>query len=176
MRFSAVLMAGVALSLGACSSGTGGLVVDGPNAPPEKPAVTPYVPVEETMDDFITAAGSNTVLFETDSSQLDGDARDTLDRQAAWLVTHRDLAVLIEGNTDLRASEAYNKGLGRRRAEAVVDYLVGKGVSRLRFTARSFGEGTPIVNKGGDVQINRRAVTVVLDALPEGMSPYVEQK
>ena len=176
MRFSAVLMAGVALSLGACAGGGGGYVVDGPNAPPEKPPVTPYVPVEETMDDFITAAGSNTVLFETDSAQLDGDARDTLGRQAAWLVTHRDLAILIEGNADLRGSDAYNKALGRRRADAVVDYLVGKGVSRSRFTARSFGEGKPIVNKGGDVQINRRAVTVVLDALPEGMSPYVDQK
>jgi len=175
MRSSLFLLGSAALALSACSHAGSDFVVDGPNAPPAKPVYEPYVPVEETIDDFITAAGSNTVLFETDTSQLDGDARDTLDRQAAWLITHRDLAILIEGHADHRASDAYNKALGRRRANAVVDYLVKKGVSRSRFTARSFGEGKPIIDKGGDIQINRRAVTVVLDAMPEDMPKFIER-
>lgn len=164
MRFPIILLSGAALALGACA-GRGGsdLVVGGPEAPPEKPLYEPFVPDAALMDDFIVAAGSNTVLFETDKDELDATSRDTLDRQAAWLMTHPDVPVLVEGHADKRASDAYNRDLGRRRARAVVDYFVMKGLTRSRFTGRSFGEGKPVINRQGDVQLNRRAVTVVLD-------------
>lgn len=162
MKSSLVLLGSAALALSACSSGPK-LMVDGPNPPPEKPLYEPYVPVHESMDDFILAAGSNTVLFETDSALLDGPARDTLDRQAAWLMTHPDVAVLVEGHADRRATDDYNAKLGRRRANAVVEFFVSKGLTRSRFTARSFGEGKPVIDRKGDVQLNRRAVTVILD-------------
>lgn len=166
MKSSLVLLGGAALALGACSSGND-LVVGGPIAPPEKPYYEPYVPVAASMDDFILAAGSNTVLFDTDRAQLDQVARETLDRQAAWLMTHPGIPVLVEGHADKRATDEYNKALGRRRAKAVVDYFVTKGLSKSRFTYRSFGEGKPIIDQKGDVQLNRRAVTVILDANEE---------
>lgn len=162
MKSSLVLLGGVALVLSACSSGPQ-LQVDGPNPPPEKPLYEPYVPEAISTDDFILAAGSNTVLFDTDNSHLDGLARETLDRQAAWLMTHPDVSVLIEGHADRRATDEYNLKLGRRRAAAVVEYFVSKGLTRSRFTGRSFGEGKPVIAKTGDVQLNRRAVTVILD-------------
>ena len=162
MKSSFVLLGSAALVLGACSHGND-LVVDGPNPPPAKPIYQPYVPDQMSMDDFILAAGSNTVLFETDSSVLDAQARETLDRQAAWLMTHPDVEVLVEGHADHRASDDYNLKLGRRRAAAVLDYFVMKGLTRERFTGRSFGEGKPVINRPGDVQLNRRAVTVILD-------------
>lgn len=164
MKSSLVLLGSVALVLGACSGGPD-LVVDGPNPPPAKPVYEPYVPDEVSMDDFILAAGSNTVLFDTDRADLDSQARETLDRQAAWLMTHPDVAVLVEGHADKRASDEYNIKLGRRRAAAVVEYFVSKGLTRSRFTGRSFGEGKPVINRKGDVQLNRRAVTVILDGL-----------
>ena len=175
MMKSSLFLAGVgALALSACSHGPS-YVVDGPNPPPAKPLYEPYVPVEQTMDDFVVAAGSNTVLFGTDSAELDGRARDTLDRQVAWLRTHRDLMVLVEGHCDERASDACNLKLGRRRARAVVDYMAAQGLGRSRFVARSFGEGKPVVDRPGDVQINRRAVTVVLDGMPEDMSRFQDR-
>lgn len=168
MKFSLVLLGSAALALGACSSGPD-LVVDGPNPPPQKPLYEPYVPDEVSMDDFILAAGSNTVLFNTDASNLDSIAVETLNRQAAWLMTHPDVDVLIEGHADMRATDAYNVKLGRRRANAVLDFFVSKGLTRERFTARSFGEGKPVIDRKGDVQLNRRAVTVILDASKAGM-------
>lgn len=162
MKKSVFLVMSSALILSACGGGTK-LTVGGPVAPPDKPVYQPYVPDMPGMDDFIVAAGSNTVLFDTDSSRLDAVARETLDRQAAWLMTHYDKNVLVEGHADSRATGDYNFGLGRRRAKAVVDYFVVKGLTRARFTARSFGEGKPIVPEPGDIQINRRAVTVILD-------------
>jgi len=162
MKFSMILLGSAALALGACSHGND-LVVDGPNPPPAKPLYEPYVPDRVAMDDFIVAAGSNTVLFDTDSAMLDAQARETLDRQAAWLMTHPDVEVLVEGHADKRATDDYNLKLGRRRAASVLDYFVMKGLTRERFTGRSFGEGKPVVPAPGDVQLNRRAVTVILD-------------
>jgi peptidoglycan-associated lipoprotein len=163
MKFSMILLgSAAALALGACSHGND-LVVDGPNPPPYKPLYEPFVPDTIAMDDFILASGSNTVLFDTDSSHLDSMARETLDRQAAWLMTHPDVPAIVEGHADKRATDEYNLKLGRSRASSVVDYFVSKGLTRSRFTFRSFGEGKPIVNRPGDVQLNRRAVTVVLD-------------
>lgn len=162
MRLAAVILLGVTLA--GCSHTRE--VVGGPVAPPAKPEYQPYVPTKLAHDDFVVAAGSNTVLFATNSAFLDSVARETLDRQAAWIITHRDVPVLIEGHADHRASTRYNLELGRRRARAVVQYFVSKGIDPSRFVARSYGEGKPIIDEPGDVQINRRAVTVVLNERP----------
>lgn len=162
MKISSVLLASIGLSLAACSSGAGDFVVGGPVAPPEKPLYQPFVPDEKAMDDFILAAGSNTVLFDTNRSFLDVGARTTLDRQIAWILTHPEAEIVVEGHADLRATDAYNLRLGLRRAEAVVEYMISKGVSKDRLTAKSYGEGKPIIDKKGDVLLNRRAVTVII--------------
>jgi peptidoglycan-associated lipoprotein len=160
---SFVFLGCASLLLGACATGPD-LVVDGPNMPPEKPAYDAYVPEKVTMDDFILAAGSNTVLFSTNSSILDSQAREILERQAAWMMTHPDVDILVEGHADMRASDNYNIKLARARANAVVDFFVMKGLTRDRFTARSFGEGKPVIDQPGDVQLNRRAVTVIMES------------
>ena len=63
---------------------------------------------------------------------------------------------------DLVGSESYNEALGMRRAVAVVDYLVSKGISRDRLEAViSEGETMPIVATEDRERRNRRAVTEV---------------
>lgn len=162
MKFSMVLVGAASLALGACSHGSD-LVVDGPNPPPAKPSYTTYAEAKLSMDDFIRAAGSNAVLFSTDSYHIDPIAADTLNRQADWLMSHPEVQVVVEGHADKRASDEYNIRLARRRANSVVDFFVMKGLTRERFVARSFGEGKPIINRQGDVQLNRRAVTVLVN-------------
>lgn len=164
MKSSYVLLGCAALALSGCMSGPD-LMVDGPNLPPEKPAYEPYVQEQASMDDFLIASGSNTVLFSTNSAILDPQARETLDRQAAWMMNHPDVEILVEGHADMRATDNYNLKLARARANSVVEYFVMKGLTRSRFTARSFGEGKPVIDKSGDVQLNRRAVTVILDPM-----------
>jgi hypothetical protein len=59
-------------------------------------------------------------------------------------------------------SNAYNKSLGQRRANAVVAYLASQGVSRARLEAvASFGETRPLVYTEGPERANRRTVTEV---------------
>lgn len=49
-------------------------------------------------------------------------------------------------HTDSRGNDAYNMSLSQQRANAVVNYLVSKGISRSRLSARGFGE-TRLVNR-----------------------------
>jgi OOP family OmpA-OmpF porin len=58
------------------------------------------------------------------------------------------LKLVVEGHTDSTGPRAFNMDLSKRRAQAVVDYLVGKGVSPVRLTAKGFGPDRPIADNG----------------------------
>lgn len=104
----------------------------------------------------------NTVTFEFNQSQLTPEAMATLTRQATWIKRFPEVRFSVYGHTDLVGTEAYNKGLGLRRAQTAVAYLVSQGISRSRLEALvSYGETQPVVNTTGPEQRNRRAVTAV---------------
>lgn len=153
----------VCTSLSGCVGGMNDddFFVSGPVASPTTYMPEVYVPEIVSTEDFLAAAGSNTVFFDTDSDTLTPQAKDVLNRQSLWLITHRDVDFKLEGHADDRATSTYNLGLGRRRAEAVQDYFVSKGVRRERMTIVTFGEESPVLDKSGDIQINRRVVTIV---------------
>ena len=103
-----------------------------------------------------------TVNFAFNSSQLDAGARDTLREQANWIRQFPEVRFKVFGHTDAVGSNAYNKRLGLRRANAVVAYLVNQGISRSRLEAVvSFGETQPLVVTQGRERRNRRTVTEV---------------
>lgn len=113
--------------------------------------------------DFVQNVASDHVLFETDSYTLDGQARATLDTQAAWLQRNRGVNVTIEGHCDERGTREYNLALGDRRANAAKNYLEAKGIASSRMTTISWGKERPVAtgsDEGAWAQ-NRRAVTVV---------------
>lgn len=71
----------------------------------------------------------------------------------------KDLKFRVEGHTDSKGSDRYNKKLSQRRADAVRDYLVGKGVERSRLQAEGFGESKPIdTNRTNDGRARNRRV------------------
>ncbi|MBI1170464.1 OmpA family protein [bacterium] len=103
-----------------------------------------------------------TVNFEFNSSQLSADAMATLSRQASWIKRFPEVKFSVYGYTDRVGTEAYNKGLGLRRAKAVVAYLIGQGISGSRLQALvSYGETRPVVDTQAPEVRNRRAVTGV---------------
>ncbi len=102
------------------------------------------------------------VNFEFNRSELDGTAMAILDRQAQFINGFPMIKFRVYGHTDQVGSESYNDGLGLRRAQTVVGYLVSRGVSRSRVEAVvSAGESQPLVNSGNRERLNRRAVTQV---------------
>lgn len=104
----------------------------------------------------------DTVNFAFNSSVLDGQAQEILRRQAHWIRQFPEVRFRVFGHTDLVGSNAYNKALGLRRAQAVVAYLGTQGVSRSRLEAMvSFGKTRPLIQTTNEERQNRRTVTEV---------------
>lgn len=104
----------------------------------------------------------DTVNFAFNSASLDNQARAILQKQAHWIAQFPELKFRVYGHTDLVGSNAYNKRLGMRRANAVVNYLVQNGISRSRLEAVvSYGKTRPLVVTQSREVRNRRTVTEV---------------
>ncbi len=104
----------------------------------------------------------STVNFAFDSTVLDADARAALMQQADWIKQFPEVRFKVYGHTDLVGSQAYNRSLGLRRAQAVVRFLVSQGIERSRLEAvASFGETQPLIVTEGRERRNRRTVTEV---------------
>ena len=102
------------------------------------------------------------VTFPFNSTVLDDTARATLRQQATWIRQFPEVRFKVFGHTDRVGSTAYNRGLGQRRAETVVQFLTSQGIDRNRLEAVvSFGETRPVVNTGSRERRNRRTVTEV---------------
>ena len=103
------------------------------------------------------------VLFVVDSSTITDQGKVILDGQAQWLLSNADYRAVIEGHADEQGTREYNLALGSRRANAVREYLVSRGVPAARLNVTSFGKERPIEvcsNESCYAQ-NRRAVTVL---------------
>jgi peptidoglycan-associated lipoprotein len=115
-----------------------------------------------SQQEFLVAVGDR-VFFQTDSSVLTAEGQATLDKQAAWLNRYPNYRVMIEGHADERGTREYNIALGARRAAAVVNYLVSRGVNSIRVKSKSFGKERPVAicNDISCWSQNRRAVTAL---------------
>lgn len=116
---------------------------------------------------YFQQAIGDRVLFEVDQHTLNASARATLDAQARWLKENADYQAVIEGHADEQGTREYNLALGGRRANAVYEYLISKGIpaSRLKFV--TYGKERPIeiCSEESCYAKNRRAVTVIAGGL-----------
>ena len=103
------------------------------------------------------------VLFPVDSSTLTAQGTATLDGQAGWLQTNSDYLAIIEGHADEQGTREYNLALGARRANAVREYLISRGIPASRLRTVSYGKERPIEVCSDEACYakNRRAVTVI---------------
>lgn len=115
-----------------------------PLAAAPEPAPAPLAAVSEpTPAMTLVLEGVNfdfdkAVIRPRDYAKLDQD----VDAMKAW----GDVDVEVAGHTCSIGTEEYNLGLSQRRAEAVRNYLVSKGVSADRLTARGYGESRPVAS------------------------------
>ena len=114
-------------------------------------------------DDLILSMPSG-ITFATDSSTVQAQFRPTLDKVADVLDRYNQTYVDVYGHTDSTGSDAYNQTLSERRAVAVADYLVSRGVEGARLETLGYGETQPIASNDtveGRAQNRRVEIKIV---------------
>lgn len=159
----AALMAAI-VALSACSNainngaGSGGLGGSG--------GVAGSVSDPTSLAHFQQVVGDR-VFFAVDDSTLSQAAQATLQAQANWLLANTDYTATVEGHADEQGTREYNIALGARRATAVREYLIDRGIPGSRIQTVSYGKERPIEVCSDEAcySQNRRAVTVLTSGL-----------
>jgi outer membrane protein OmpA-like peptidoglycan-associated protein/tetratricopeptide (TPR) repeat protein len=103
------------------------------------------------------------ILYDLDKAELRPESKLILDSLVILLNKNPKLVIELASHTDSRASAEYNLKLSQRRAESCVNYLVSKGINKIRLKPVGYGETRLINDCEDDVdcteeehQLNRR--------------------
>ena len=83
------------------------------------------------------------VSFKSGSDVLNESSNQRLDASIQDLKNNPDLQVIVAGHSDSRGNPDFNRALSQKRAEAVRNYLITKGVNPARLSARGYGDKEP---------------------------------
>lgn len=106
----------------------------------------------------------NNIFFEFGKYELLEGSYAELNRAAKVMNDYPDMKVEIAGHTDDVGPAAKNLELSEKRARAVADYLISKGVDKSRFTVKGYGEKSPVApnNTEENQKKNRRVEFIVM--------------
>ncbi len=119
-------------------------------------------------DDLADVFKINLIYFDLDKWNIRPDAAVDLAKVLDVLEQHPTMKIDIRSHTDSRQTHAYNEKLSDRRAKSTMAWLISKGISKDRLTAKGYGE-TQLVNKCADGvqcseeehQMNRRSQFII---------------
>lgn len=115
--------------------------------------------------DVLTATFKAETFFDFNSSMLKPGAYVEIGRVANVLNSYPQTRIRVEGHTDASGSEGYNLKLSQRRASAVKNALIQRGVASGRVDAMGFGESMPISSSAA---ANRRVEIVITPVQAQG--------
>lgn len=156
--------------------------VTAPSARPATTAARPAAPTGSASSDYFRiernpnafAAGKGNALpewradlhvsFVAGSAQLTEAGRREAQKFAGALGTPllAGMRFMIEGHTDAVGARAFNVDLSKRRAQAVVDFLVAKGAERSRFNVIGYGFDRPLDGRAASDAASRRVEVVLV--------------
>jgi outer membrane protein OmpA-like peptidoglycan-associated protein len=118
-----------------------------PPAPVAKPAPPPPAPAPAPTPQVQKISLDSKALFDFDKAVLKPEGKAAIDSQVVGKLAQVQKleVVLVTGHTDRLGSDAYNQKLSERRADAVRDYLVSKGVDKAKIETIGMGEKQPVV-------------------------------
>lgn len=137
-------------------------------APKPKPAATPkpVVAALNCQKEFNHALSTSTILFATSSANIDSASYALLDTLAATAAQCPGASIEVGGHTDSVGDANMNQGLSEARANAVVSYLISKGIAAERLAAVGYGETSPIAD---NATRDGRAVNRRIELRVEGL-------
>ncbi|WP_033957148.1 OmpA family protein [Psychroserpens jangbogonensis] len=127
----------------------------------------------EEGTDLAQTLGIPIIYFDYDKFNIRYDAEIELQKVLAVMNQYPDMVVDIRSHTDCRAKADYNEKLSESRAQSTRDYLISKGISAGRLTAKGYGE-SQLVNDCGceptndsdcaeeQHQLNRRSEFIIV--------------
>jgi OmpA-OmpF porin, OOP family len=100
----------------------------------------------------------NNILFEINKSELKSNFNPELDKIFAYMDENQEPTIYIAGHTDNLGGDIYNLRLSERRAKAVMNYFVERGISKERVKSIGFGAEYPLNDNLNEEQrqLNRR--------------------
>ena len=127
-----------------------------------QPAPAQVTPGSDPCVGVIRLRGVN---FDFDRAEIRPASRPILDQAATRLIQCGKEQLQVEGHTDSIGADAYNQDLSERRARAVRDYLVSKGVNARRIGSVGYGESKPVASNDTPEgrSLNRRVEVRFLD-------------
>jgi len=132
-----------------------------PGAPAEAPKAAAPAPKPAPASVKQAVVIQADALFDFDKSVLRPDGRKSIDDAVAKLRGVDVEMVIATGHTDSVGSDAYNQKLSERRAAAVKDYLVTKGIPAAKITTIGKGESQPVAtNKTAEGRQKNRRVDI----------------
>jgi OOP family OmpA-OmpF porin len=107
----------------------------------KKPTMSKPTPPPVVKEEIIIL---NSIMFDFDSSVIKPEFAVVLEETAKILQQKAGKKVAIEGHTCSMGTSEYNQGLSERRAVAVKNFMITKGVDASRLTSKGAGEQQPI--------------------------------
>jgi peptidoglycan-associated lipoprotein len=94
------------------------------------------------------------ILYDFGKWDLRPESMVSLDKLVETLLDNPNVTIELMSHTDSRDTEEYNQQLSQKRAQAVVQYLIEKGIDPDRLEAKGYGESTPKVVDADIAKIN----------------------
>ena len=86
------------------------------------------------------------IYYDFDRWEIRDDAKPTLDELTKNLNLNPTITIQLASHTDCRGNPRYNEDLSQKRAQSAVDYLIEKGISADRLSAKGYGENEPAID------------------------------
>ncbi len=100
--------------------------------------------MEILMTPLVNVIEIENIEYDFNQATLREESKVSLDLLVDILNVNNTITIELRANTDFRGNEEANQTLSEARAQSVVDYLISKGISEERLTARGMGESNPI--------------------------------
>lgn len=139
-------------------------VIDIPAASAEGKSISRTVKMRKLRTG--TSSVLRNIYFNFNKATFQEESFNELNKLERMMQQNPGLRIEISGHTDNIGSSSYNKKLSLRRANAVKDYLVNKGIDPRRIDTQGFGEEKPLASNDDELEgreLNRRVEFKVID-------------